>query len=35
MGPGIVPILKKHLDNKDPEVRQRIRDILDQLTAVG
>ncbi|MBN1943761.1 MAG: hypothetical protein JW849_10755 [Phycisphaerae bacterium] len=35
MGPGIVPILKKHLDDKDPEIRQRVRDILDELTAVG
>ncbi|MBN1554019.1 MAG: hypothetical protein JXA11_04685 [Phycisphaerae bacterium] len=35
MGPGIAPILKKHLNHKDPEIRQRIRDILDQITAVG
>lgn len=35
IGPAVVPILKKHLKNKDPEIRQRIKDILEQLGAVG
>ncbi len=31
MGKSISPMLKKHLSNGDPEVRQRIEDILEQL----
>ena len=33
MGKGIVPLLKKHAKSPDPEVRQRIEDILRQLEA--
>ena len=31
LGAGIIPLLKKHLDTKDPEVRQRIEDIIEKL----
>ena len=31
MGKGIVPVLRKHLKNKDPEIRQRVRRILEKL----
>jgi hypothetical protein len=31
MGPGIVPILKKHADATDPEVRRRIEELLAEL----
>ena len=30
MGKGTIPLLKKHLTSPDPEVRQRIEDILRQ-----
>jgi len=29
MGPSIIPLLRRHLDNADPEVRQRIQNILE------
>jgi hypothetical protein len=31
MGKGIVPILQKHLSASDPEVRQRIEDVIEKL----
>ncbi len=31
LGKSIVPLLEKHLKNKDPEVRQRIQDIIESL----
>jgi len=31
MGKGIVGVLKKHSKSSDPEIRQRIQDILEQL----
>jgi hypothetical protein len=31
LGKSISPLLRKHLTNSDPEVRQRIEDILEQL----
>jgi hypothetical protein len=31
MGKGIIPLIKRHLSNKDPEIRQRIEDVLEQL----
>ena len=31
MGKGIVPLIKPQLSNDDPEIRQRIEDILEQL----
>jgi len=31
LGNSIVPMLRKHLTSSDPEVRQRIEDILEQL----
>ena len=31
MGAEIVPILRRHLDTSDPEVLQRLRDIIDSL----
>jgi len=31
MGRSIVPLLKPHLKSNDPEIRQRIQDILEQL----
>jgi hypothetical protein len=31
MGPTIVPLLRKYLDTKDPEVRQRVEDIIEKL----
>jgi len=31
MGKNIVPILKEHLKTGDPEVRQRIEDVMEQL----
>jgi hypothetical protein len=31
MGPTIVPILKKHAKSKDPEIRQRIEQLLGTL----
>ncbi|KPK50812.1 MAG: hypothetical protein AMK72_01300 [Planctomycetes bacterium SM23_25] len=31
MGKGIVPLLKKHLESPDAEVRQRIQQILEQV----
>lgn len=31
MGKGIVPLLRKYLNTSDPEVRQRIEDIIDRL----
>ena len=31
LGKSIVPMLQKHLTSSDPEVRQRIEDILEQL----
>jgi hypothetical protein len=31
MGKGIIPMLRKHLPAGDPEVRQRIEDILERL----
>jgi hypothetical protein len=33
MGKTIIPILKKHTANMDPEIRQRIQEILDKLGA--
>jgi len=33
MGPSIIPLLKKHLKDKDPEVRQRVTVILERLGA--
>ena len=33
MGKTIAPLLKKHGNDPDPEVRHRIRDILEQLNA--
>lgn len=33
MGVDIAPQLQKHLDNSDPEVRQRIEDILERIGA--
>ena len=30
-GPGIAPLLKKYLSDPDPEVRQRIEDILERI----
>jgi len=31
MGKGIIPLIKRHLSNKDPEIRQRIEDVLERL----
>jgi hypothetical protein len=31
MGKGIVGLLKKHSKSSDPEIRQRIQDILEKL----
>jgi hypothetical protein len=31
MGPGIIPLLKRHRQSDDPEVRQRIEEILESL----
>jgi len=31
MGKGIVPMLRKHLAATDPEVRQRVEDIIERL----
>jgi len=31
MGKGIIPLIKRHMSNKDPEIRQRIEDVLEQL----
>ena len=31
MGKGIVPLLRKHLSASDPEVRQRIEDVIEKL----
>ena len=31
MGKGIIPLIKRHLSNKDAEIRQRIEDVLEQL----
>jgi len=31
MGKGIIPMLRKYLDTSDPEVRQRIEDIIERL----
>lgn len=31
IGKGIIPLLKKYLNNKDPEVRQRIQDVIESL----
>ncbi|MDP6637068.1 MAG: hypothetical protein QGG42_19380 [Phycisphaerae bacterium] len=31
MGKGIIPLIKPHLSNDDPEIRQRIEDVLEQL----
>jgi hypothetical protein len=31
MGPGIIPLLEKHLDASDPEVRARVATILEKL----
>jgi len=33
MGKSIAPMLKKHLSSGDPEVRQRIEDIIEQFNA--
>jgi len=35
MGKGIVPMLRKYLTTSDPEVRQRIEDIIDRLGGSG
>ncbi len=35
MGKSIVPILKDHLQTGDPEVRQRIEDVMEQLGSQG
>ncbi|MDP7289161.1 MAG: hypothetical protein QGH94_14340, partial [Phycisphaerae bacterium] len=35
MGKSISPMLKKHLANSDPEVRQRIEDLLEQFGGSG
>ena len=35
MGPSIAPILRQHLDDTDPEVRQRIEGILERFGAKG
>lgn len=31
MGKSVVPILKKHLNNPDPEIRQRLQEIIKAL----
>lgn len=31
MGKSIAPILKKHLNNRDPEIRQRLEEIIKTL----
>jgi hypothetical protein len=31
MGQGVVGVLKTNLASRDPEIRQRIQDILEQL----
>jgi hypothetical protein len=31
MGKGIIPLIKPQLNNDDPEIRQRIEDVLEQL----
>ena len=33
MGKQIVPLLKKHLKSEDPEIRQRVREVLKELGA--
>ena len=30
-GKGVLPYLKKHLDAGDPEVRQRLQNIIDKI----
>ena len=35
MGAAIIPLLQKYVDDADPEVRQRIGEILDKLGATG
>jgi hypothetical protein len=35
MGPSVVPLLGKYLKDNDPEVRQRISVILEQLGGSG
>jgi len=35
MGPGIAPLLRKHVTTSDPEIRQRIEDILERLGGGG
>ncbi|MCP4374991.1 MAG: HEAT repeat domain-containing protein [bacterium] len=31
IGKGIIPLVRRHLSNKDPEIRQRVEDVLEQL----
>ena len=31
MGRSIAPLLRPHLKSRDPEIRQRIQDILEKL----
>lgn len=31
LGKGIVPLLRKHLNDSDPEVRQRLQDVIEKL----
>lgn len=35
MGPAIVPLLQKYLTDADPEVRQRLGDVLEKLGSAG
>jgi len=35
MGKGIIPMLRKHLTASDPEVRQRIEEIIERLGGAG
>jgi hypothetical protein len=31
LGKGIIPLIRRHLSDKDPEIRQRVEDVLEQL----
>ena len=31
LGPAIAPLLRKHIDDGDPEVRHRIEEVIDKL----
>jgi hypothetical protein len=35
MGPPIIPLLQKYLTDNDPEVRQRIGEVIEKLSAGG